>query len=118
MAIARPIKTEFDALAFQPRFEHGDQAQAAVITGADDLGQLGTGFGRLTKARFAWTIQYSEVLLVLEGQLTVHADGQSFVLSRFDTLALPAGTSLEYEAQDALIYYAIHPANWGQIDAN
>lgn len=107
-----PRVAKFQDLAFTPRFEYGDQAQASPICGADDLSELGAGFGRLTNARFPWTIKYDEILLVLEGQLTVHANGEVFTAGPKDTIWLPKGTSLEYEAEDALIFFAIHPANW------
>ncbi len=103
---------KFSTLTFNPRFEYGEQASAAVISGAEQLSELGSGFGRLTNARFPWTIKYDEILLVLEGELTVHTDAQQFTAGPLDTIWLPKGTALEYEAKDALIFYAIHPANW------
>ncbi len=102
----------FQDLSFSPRFEYGDQASAAPICGADDLVELGAGFGRMTNARFPWTIKYDEVLLVVEGELTVHTAEGALKAGPKDTIFLPKGTALEYEAEDALIFYAIHPANW------
>ena len=107
-----PRVDKFDDLIFQPRFEYGDQAQAAQICGADDLVELGAGFGRMTNARFPWTIKYDEILLVVEGELTVHTKEGALTAGPKDTIFLPKGTALEYEAKDALIFYAIHPANW------
>ena len=51
---------------------------------------------------------------MLEGELTVHANGKSLTAGPFDSIWLPKGTSLEYEAENALIVYAIHPANWAE----
>ena len=31
-----------------------------------------------------------------------------------EDMSEPKGTSLEYEAENALIVYAIHPANWAE----
>lgn len=107
-----PRVHRFAALTFQPRFEYGDQARAVQVCGPDDLSELGAGFGRLTNARFPWTIKYDEIIFVLEGTLRVHTDGKVLEAGRFDTIWLPKGTALEYEAEDALIAYAIHPANW------
>lgn len=74
--MTKPRVSAFADLTFQPRFAYGDQASAAPICGADDLVALGAGFGRMVNARFPWTIKYDEVLLVVEGELTVHtADG-------------------------------------------
>ncbi|MCP4186782.1 MAG: DUF861 domain-containing protein [Gammaproteobacteria bacterium] len=104
----------FADLTFNPRFEYGEQAQAAVICNAEDGTELGAGIGRLKNACFPWTIKYDEVLVVLEGQLRIHANGEVLQADKHDSIFLPAGTALEYEAEDALILYAIHPANWSE----
>jgi ethanolamine utilization protein EutQ len=104
----------FADLIFQPRFEYGDQAQAVQICGPDDISELGSGFGRLTNARFPWTIKYDEIIIVLEGELTIHTDGKALKAGKFDSIWLPKGTELEYAAKNALIAYAIHPANWAE----
>ena len=110
--MTKPRVTRFDSLTFQPRFEYGDQAEAVEICGAADLSALGSGFARMTNARFPWTIRYDEVLLVVEGEVTVHTADGALTAGPKDTIYLPKGTALEYEAQSALIFYAIHPANW------
>ena len=51
---------------------------------------------------------------MLEGELTVHVNGESLTAGQFDSIWLPKGTSVEYEAENALIVYAIHPANWAE----
>ena len=50
--------------------------------------------------------------VVFEGELTLHANGESLTAGPFDSIWLPKGTSLVYEAKNASIVYAIHPANW------
>ena len=109
-----PRVHRFANLQFQPRFEYGEQAAAIQVCGADDMSELASGYGRLTNARFPWTIKYDEILIVLEGELTVHANGETLTAGLFDSIWLPKGTSLEYEAENALILYAIHPANWAE----
>ncbi|MEM7170325.1 MAG: cupin domain-containing protein [Pseudomonadota bacterium] len=106
----------FEDLVFQPRFEYGDMAQVAGVCGADDGTDLGVGYGRLTKARIPWTIKYDEVLTVLEGHLTVHVGDQRLEAGPRDCIWLPAGTELVYEAEAALISFAIHPSNWAEKD--
>ncbi|MCY4050993.1 MAG: ethanolamine utilization protein EutQ [Gammaproteobacteria bacterium] len=102
----------FAGLDFAPRFEHGDMAKVAEICGADDKTQLGVGWVKLSKARIPWTTRYDEVITVFRGQLQLHTDGDTHNLNKQDSIWLPAGTSLVYEAENALIHYAIHPANW------
>lgn len=107
-----PRVNRFQELTFSERFEYGDQASAVQICGPDDMSELGAGFGRLKNARFPWTIKYDEIIIVLDGELTIHTGGKELVARKHDSIWLPAGTELEYAAKDALIAYAIHPANW------
>ncbi|MDB4558720.1 cupin domain-containing protein [Amylibacter sp.] len=112
MSKSPPRVNRFADLTFNPRFEYGDQAAAVQICGPDDMSELAAGFGRLTNARFAWTIKYDEIIIVLEGELTIYTGGETLTAGKHDSIWLPAGTELEYAAKDALISFAIHPANW------
>ncbi|MCP3880705.1 MAG: ethanolamine utilization protein EutQ [Sulfitobacter sp.] len=102
----------FDELEFTPRFEYGEMAQVAGVCGSEDGTELGTGWGRMSNARIPWTIKYDEVLTVFEGVLRLHANGEVHELHPRDCIWLPAGTELVYEAESALIHFAIHPSNW------
>jgi len=104
----------FEQLGFAPRFEYGEMAQVAGICGAEDGTELGVGWGKLTNARIPWTIKYDEVLTVFEGVLKLHIDGESYELHARDAIWLPSGTALVYEAESALIHFAIHPLNWSE----
>lgn len=103
---------KFSGLEFQPRFEYGHMAQVATVCGDEDGTELGAGFVRLTNAQIPWTIQYDEVLTVIEGELTLKANGEEHRLGPLDSIWLPSGTQLIYEAQQALVSYAIHPNSW------
>ncbi len=115
--ISRPEKSpvrlqRFSELKFSPRFEYGHMAEAAELSGSNDGSELCCGFTRLKNAHIPWTIQYDEMLIVIEGNLRVHADGEIHQLLPRDSIWLPAGTELIYEAEQALVAYSIHPANW------
>ena len=105
----------FDKLEFSPRFEYGEMAEVSGICGAEDGTELGVGWGRLSHARIPWTIKYDEVLTVFEGVLKLHANGEVHELSARDSIWLPQGTELIYEAEWALIHFAIHPSNWHEV---
>ncbi len=64
---------------------------------------------RVTNAAIPWTITYDEVILVIEGSVTVSTDDGEFVLGPSDCVWLPAGTSLTYNSESALVFYVIHP---------
>jgi ethanolamine utilization protein EutQ len=112
MSKSPPRGIPFDGVAFTPRFEHGENCSVGVVCGTEMGGELGTGFARFDKARIPWTTRYDEVVLVLDGVLTVHIDGAAHRLGKHDCLWIPEGTALVYESGDALVYYAIHPVNW------
>jgi len=107
-----PRVERFDDLKFVPRFEYGHMAEVATTCTGEDGTTLGTGFVRLTRAKIPWTICYDEVLTVIEGELTLHANGEIINLKPRDSIWLPDGTALVYEAESALVSYAIHPNNW------
>ncbi len=111
---SNPKELRFIDLEFSPRFEYGDQASAAQISGSDGETELGTGFVRLANADFPWTVKYDEVLLVVEGEMTVKTPDGEFNAKKHDSIWLPKGTELRYIAKNALVFYAIHPANWAE----
>ena len=58
------------------------------------------------------------MLIVVEGELRVHVDGDVLVARPCDSIWLPAGSTVIYEAEEALVIYAIHPANWQEREAS
>lgn len=109
-----PRTLRFDDLNFSPRFAYGEQAAVAEITGSGDGTPLGTGFARLTKAEIPWTVRYDEVVLVLEGFVTVRTEQGDFEAGPGDSVWLPEGTRLIYRSESALLFFAIHPSNWSE----
>ena len=55
----------FEDLRFSPRFEYGEAAQIAEVSGTSLNTDLGTGFAKFTDARIPWTIQYDEIMTSL-----------------------------------------------------
>lgn len=110
-----PVRPEpFAGLSFTPRFEYGEMCQLAEVSGSKDGTNLGVGYARFTKARIPWTINYDEVLIGVEGVLKVHAGGRVHEIGPKDSLWLPKGTELVYEAEYALTAYAVHPLDWAE----
>lgn len=107
--------TSLSTADFLPRFEYGEMAQVSVVTGqAGDGTRLGSGFVRLKDAEIPWTIRYDEVILVIEGQLTIRTTDGDLVAGPMECIWLPDGTELTYIADEALVFYAIEPANWAE----
>lgn len=97
---------------FTPRFAYGEQAQISEVCGVDDGSKLGAGFVRMTNASIPWTIKYDEVILVLDGDLTIRTETDVLTARAQECIWLPAGTALTYETESALLFYAIQPADW------
>ena len=96
-------------LAFKPRFAYGEMCSLAEVCGAGFGTEMGYGLARFTKARIPWAIKYDEVLMVISGVLRVRTGGRVLEAGPHDSIWLPAGTELVYEAEDALVAYAVHP---------
>ena len=111
MSKAAPMVVAFKALKFNPRFAYGDVCEIGEVIGMAEGTELGTGFARMTKARIPWTVSYDEVLTVVEGALKVHTGGNVHELGRYDSMWIPSGTELIYEAESALVHYAVHPVS-------
>lgn len=105
-------------LQFVPRQEEGQSAQLAEICGKKDGTFLGVGFVNLEDAYIRWTVTYDEVLVVLQGSMNVHIEDQRFSLGVHDSIWLPEGTSLIYEAKKALVLYSIYPAYWASSSSD
>jgi ethanolamine utilization protein EutQ (cupin superfamily) len=112
-----PRLFRFNDLKFDPVPDIKGTFAVAEICNAALGSELGTGFARFTNVRFSWTTSYDEVITVLEGEMRLHIGGEVFVLGPRDTMWIPSGTSLDYEASDALTHYAIHPSNWQEAQA-
>jgi len=110
----KPQVKSFADQVFSPRFEYGEMAQVNVLTGPEDATKLGTGFARFSNAEIPWTVRYDEVILVLEGSLTIKTCEGDLHAGAHDAIWLPNGTELTYVSESALVFYAIEPANWAE----
>ena len=107
-----PRVTRAGEATFTPRFVYGHMAEAAPLCGSEDGSALGAGLVRLKDAAIPWTVKYDEIILVLEGAFAVETEAGTLEAGPGDSIWLPAGTTLTYRAKKALLFYAIHPADW------
>lgn len=109
-----PRVMQFSSLEFQPRFAFPEMANVVEVAGVEDRSKLAGGFARFNNARIPWQVQYDELILVLEGKLSIETARETLQASRFDTIWLPSGTELTYFAENALVFYSLYPSNWAQ----
>jgi ethanolamine utilization protein EutQ len=103
----------FGDLQFKPRFAYGEVCEIGEVLGSPES-SLGFGFARMSGANIPWQTHYDEVLLVIEGELRVRIGDRVLVAGPRDSIVLPRDTELIYEADQALVAYAIHPADWAE----
>lgn len=85
---------------------------ADVITAADGA-PIAAGFMAWSKCFFPWTLDYDEIDLVLEGELHIRCDGQTYVGKAGDVLYIPKGSAIEFGTTTAVrFFYVTYPANW------
>ncbi|RVU30405.1 hypothetical protein [Neptunomonas marina] len=65
--------------------------------------------------QIAWTLLYDEVVVVLEGTFKVRTKDGLLVGEKGDVLWLPDGAELQYEGDNAFIFYAVQPGNWKEV---
>lgn len=84
-----------------------------VVTGADGS-PMGVGYMTMTAGEFAWTFDYDEVQVVLEGELRLGGDGGGQTARAGDTFFIPKGSRVVFSTPTwARFVYVTHPADWG-----
>jgi ethanolamine utilization protein EutQ len=101
----------FADLPFRPRFAYGEMCQIGEVLGSRES-KLGFGFARMSDASIPWRTRYDEVLLVLDGELRVRIGDRILAAGPRDSVVVPKDTELVYEAEHALVAYAIYPSDW------
>lgn len=79
------------------------------------LVDLATGFAEFVDETPAdeWVQPYEEALYVLEGQLTIRANGDTVIGTPGDVIAVEKGAKVSASATiGTRVYFAVVPANW------
>ncbi|MDQ2067604.1 cupin domain-containing protein [Xinfangfangia sp. CPCC 101601] len=72
--------------------------------------RIGAGIGVFENCRMEWTVTYDEVLFILEGEFTLRTKQGVFKAGPGDTLWIPEGTWLIYEADAPVtFFYSVAP---------
>ena len=72
--------------------------------------QMGAGVGVFDKCSVEWTLDYDEVLFIIDGNLRLHVSEKIYEAGAGDVLWIPAGTAIVYEATVRTpFFYAVAP---------
>lgn len=83
-----------------------------VVTAADNS-TMAAGFMKWEKCFFPWTLTYDEVDIVLEGELHVRHNGETFVARTGDVMFIPKNSPIEFGTTTHVRFlYVAFPANW------
>ncbi len=95
----------------EAQFEPGPNGIAAHgLINAGFSKRLGAGVGVFEKCSVKWTLDYDEVLFIIDGKLRLHVAGKIYEAGPGDVLWIPSGTAIVYEATAATrFFYAVSP---------
>ncbi|PCI52886.1 MAG: ethanolamine utilization protein EutQ [Gammaproteobacteria bacterium] len=114
MSKAKLIK--HNELTFIHRGGPPGKASVARAVGPDISNSMAAGFARFDGCAISWTLLYDEVVVVMEGTFRVRTPDAVLEGKKGDVLWLPDGTELHYEGEEALIFYAVQPGNWKELN--
>jgi len=88
-----------------------DKASVLALVNVSNSERMGAGIGIFDAGcHVAWTVTYDEVLFIHEGEFKLWVGGSVFNAGPGDTLWIPAGTELIYDAPEAVtFFYAVMP---------
>ncbi|TQV81117.1 ethanolamine utilization acetate kinase EutQ [Exilibacterium tricleocarpae] len=88
-----------------------------VISAADNSA-VSAGFMQWENASFPWTLTYDEIDVVLEGELHIRCDGQTYIGKPGDVFYIPKGAAIEFSAPEQVRFvYVTYPADWSAAES-
>lgn len=88
------------------------------VIGAADGSAIAAGFMQWEKASFPWTLTYDEIDVVLDGELHIRSQGNTYVGRAGDVFYIPKGAAIEFAAPDSVRFvYITYPADWSNGQA-
>jgi ethanolamine utilization protein EutQ len=83
-----------------------------VVTGSDGS-PMGAGLMSFEEGSFAWTLKYDEIDYVIEGELEIRVQDESYVGHAGDVIFIPRGTSIFFCTPTRCRFlYVTFPADW------
>ena len=109
-----PLKVVRGAGVTLDRFNSDNVKLKDVIT-ASDSSPMAAGYMTLDQVEFAWTLNYDEVDVVLEGELVITRGNEQVRAGVGDCIFIPKGSSITFGTPShARFVYVAFPANWSK----
>ena len=91
----------------------GDKVFLKDVLTIQESPRLGCGVMEMEASTFAWTLNYDEIDIVLEGSLTIIINGKNVTANKGELVFIPKNTAIEFSAPEyAKFIYVTYPANW------
>lgn len=111
-----PVKLiKCDSLQFNHRGGPPGQGEVARAISTDISQSMAAGVARFDQCSIAWTVLYDEIVYVVSGIFRLKTPEGAFEGHAGDVLWIPNGTELEYQGDNAEIFYAVYPGNWKEL---
>ncbi len=105
-------RVTMEPFPFNIRRPEMDVRLADVITSRDGS-PMAAGFMTLHKGQFPWTLNYDEIVFVIEGELHIITDEGVTVGLPGDVIFIPKGSKIQFATPGwAKFLYVTYPADW------
>lgn len=109
---AEPI-TRFSAEDLLPTGNPQDKVYTHDLFTLEQSPRLGAGWMEITKADFAWHLDYDEMDYIAEGELEIVTEHGTVKGKVGDVLFIPKGSDIRFRAESyARFLYFTYPADW------
>lgn len=83
------------------------------VLSAAESPNMCAGFMTMEKSSFDWELKYDEYNYIIEGDLDITVDGQTFHGKAGDVFFIPRGTCVTFGSRiGTKFFYVTYPANW------
>ena len=84
-----------------------------LLNTAQHKNSMGFGVMEMEKTTFDWTLNYEEIDVILEGELSIIMNGQPKCAKKGEALFIPKGSSIQFSTPTyAKFLYITYPADW------
>jgi len=109
-----PLKVVRGAGVTLDRFNN-DNVKLKDVIAASDSSPMAAGYMTLDRVEFAWTLNYDEVDVVLEGELVITRGNEMVRAGVGDCIFIPKGSSITFGTPSHVRFmYVAFPANWSE----
>jgi ethanolamine utilization protein EutQ len=85
------------------------------VVATQDRSPMGAGYMSLDKGEMAWTLNYDEIDIVLEGELVITRGSEQVRGKTGDVIYIPKGSSITFGTPGwTRFVYVVFPVNWNE----